>query len=112
MARMPDAPSPYGPLDLLQLRYFQAIARSGSITKAAALVGASQPTLTVALRNLEERLGTTLFLRDRRGMVLTDTGRVAFRVFFGTELCGAVEQGPGGRARGNGPQADQYEGSS
>lgn len=64
------------PLDLLQLRYFHAIARTGSLTKAAQSMKASQPTLTVALRNLEERLATTLFLRDRRGMVLTETGTI------------------------------------
>ena len=61
-------------IDLTQLRYFQAIASCGSLTAAARTLGVSQPTLTVALRNLEESLSTTLFLRERTGVKLTATG--------------------------------------
>lgn len=61
-------------MDLNHLRYFQAIAQSGSITAAAKSLGVSQPTLTVAMQNLEERLGTTLLLRDRSGARPTATG--------------------------------------
>ena len=64
-----------GPLDLTHLRYFQAIAESGSMTAAAKRLKVSQPTLTVAMRNLEEQLGTTLFLRSRAGVSLTTTGQ-------------------------------------
>ncbi len=61
-------------LDPTHLRYFLAIAAHGSITAAARALHASQPTLTVALRNLEEHLGTTLVLRERTGVTLTHTG--------------------------------------
>jgi molybdate transport repressor ModE-like protein len=65
---------PGASMDLNHLRYFQAIAQSGSITAAAKTLHVSQPTLTVAMQNLEERLGTTLLLRDRSGVRLTATG--------------------------------------
>lgn len=63
-------------MDLTQLRYFQAIAQHGSISAAARVLRVSQPSLTVAIQNLEEELKTTLLLRDRRGVTLTETGRL------------------------------------
>jgi DNA-binding transcriptional LysR family regulator len=66
-------------LELNQLRYFQTVARCGSLTQAARLLKVSQPTLTVAIRNLEERLGTTLLLRDRSGVQLSSTGQELLR---------------------------------
>lgn len=62
-------------MDLGHLRYFQTIARCRSLTRAARELGLSQPTLTVAVQQLEKNLGTTLFLRDPRGVSLTETGR-------------------------------------
>lgn len=62
-------------LDLTHLKYFQAIAEHGSLTAAAKKLQVSQPTLTVAMKNLEERLGTTLLLRSRAGVTLTATGQ-------------------------------------
>lgn len=62
-------------MDLGHLRYFQTIARCQSLTRAARELGLSQPTLTVAVQQLEKNLGTTLFLRDPRGVSLTETGR-------------------------------------
>ena len=62
-------------LDLTHLKYFQAIAEHGSLTAAAKKLQVSQPTLTVAMKNLEERLSTTLLLRSRAGVTLTATGQ-------------------------------------
>lgn len=62
-------------LDLMQLRYFRAVAEEGSMTRAARSLRVSQPTLTVAIRNLEQRLKTTLFHRERHGVTLTSTGQ-------------------------------------
>jgi DNA-binding transcriptional LysR family regulator len=62
-------------LDLVQLRYFQAIAQHGSFTAAARALKVSQPTLTVAVKHLEEELRTTLFHRSREGVKLTRTGQ-------------------------------------
>jgi DNA-binding transcriptional LysR family regulator len=66
-------------MDLTHLRYFQTIATCGSLTAAARVLRVSQPTLTVAMHNLEERLGTTLLLRERTGVRLTTTGEELLR---------------------------------
>ncbi len=63
-------------MDFNQLRYFLAVAEHGSISAAARAVQARQPTLSVAIKNLEEDLGATLFHRDSRGVSLTASGRV------------------------------------
>jgi DNA-binding transcriptional LysR family regulator len=63
-----------GDMDLRDLRYFAAIAESGSMTAAAKSLHVSQPTLTVAMQNLEEELKTQLFVRERSGVRLTATG--------------------------------------
>ncbi|HEY2514053.1 MAG TPA: LysR family transcriptional regulator, partial [Polyangiaceae bacterium] len=73
---------PYGralPYDLTQLRYVRAILACGSMTAAAKELRVSQPTLSNAVRDLEERLGTTLFTRVARGMTPTETGRALAR---------------------------------
>jgi DNA-binding transcriptional LysR family regulator len=66
-------------VDLIQLRYFRAIAQSKSMTAAAKMLGVSQPTLTGALQKLEESLRTALFFRERHGMTLTSTGQALLR---------------------------------
>ena len=66
-------------MDLRDLRYFAAIAQSGSMTAAAKSLHVSQPTLTVAMQNLEEQLKTTLFVRERSGVRLTATGEELLR---------------------------------
>jgi len=66
-------------VDLRDLRYFAAIAESGSMTAAAKTLHVSQPTLTVAMQNLEEELKSQLFLRERSGVRLTVTGEELLR---------------------------------
>src|SRR5687767_2425026 len=66
-------------MDLRDLRYFAAIAQSGSMTGAAKALHVSQPTLTVAMQNLEEQLKTQLFVRERSGVRLTATGEELLR---------------------------------
>ena len=61
-------------LDLRDLRYFEAIADAGHVGRAARALHRSQPTLTGAIRRLEERLGTALFERAGRGIRLTAAG--------------------------------------
>jgi DNA-binding transcriptional LysR family regulator len=62
-------------MELTPLRYFQVVARAGTLTAASRILGVTQPTLTLAMRQLERELGTTLLLRDRRGITLTATGK-------------------------------------
>ncbi|MDR5653260.1 LysR family transcriptional regulator [Ruixingdingia sedimenti] len=61
-------------IDLRQLGYFTAIAECGSITKAAALMGIAQPSLSEAVARLERELDVALVVRTGRGIVLTDAG--------------------------------------
>jgi LysR family nitrogen assimilation transcriptional regulator len=73
------ASTPSSGLELSHLRYLRAIAACGSLTGAARRLRVSQPTLSVALRELEERLGTTLFLRGPRGVVPTAAAEALVR---------------------------------
>lgn len=61
-------------MELRVLHYFLAVAREQSISKAAQALHLSQPTLSRQLRDLEESLGTPLFLRGNRKITLTDEG--------------------------------------
>jgi DNA-binding transcriptional LysR family regulator len=64
-------------MDLRQLRYFTTLAETKNFHRAAAKLNISQPPLTVAIRKLEQQLGAKLFLREPRGVQLTDAGRAA-----------------------------------
>lgn len=65
-------------MELRQLRYFVAIADSGSFTKAAERVYVAQSALSHQLAQLEDELGTPLFDRSRRGVELTEAGQRFF----------------------------------
>lgn len=64
-------------MDLRQLRYFTALADTLNFHRAAERLNMSQPPLTVAIRKLEEDLGTPLFERETRGVRLTAAGQAA-----------------------------------
>lgn len=66
-------------MDLRVLKYFLAVAREENITKAAALLHLTQPTLSRQLMQLEEELGVKLFQRSRHRIVLTDDGMLLRR---------------------------------
>lgn len=61
-------------MDIRVLKYFLAVAREGSITKAAQALHITQPTLSRQIMDLEQELGTTLFTRGKRRLALTDSG--------------------------------------
>ncbi|ARP89851.1 hypothetical protein CAL14_05725 [Bordetella genomosp. 9] len=61
-------------MNLKALRYFVAIADSGSFTAAAALVRIAQPALSRHMRELEAELGVPLLRRSARGAMLTQEG--------------------------------------
>ncbi len=62
------------PLDLRLLWYFKRTAEIGSLTKAAAELGTSQPALTRHIMRLERELRVALLLRDQRGVTPTEAG--------------------------------------
>jgi DNA-binding transcriptional LysR family regulator len=61
-------------ITLQQLRYFIEVAAEGSISAAADLLYVSQPTMSAALKDLESRTASTLFIRSVRGVTLTEDG--------------------------------------
>jgi DNA-binding transcriptional LysR family regulator len=66
-------------MDIRSLRYFVETARLSSFTQAAELLHVTQSTISKMVHQLEEELGTPLFIRDGRRLGLTDTGRVVFQ---------------------------------
>ena len=61
-------------MNIQQLRYVVAIANSGTFREAASKLFVSQPSLSVAIRDLEDELGFQIFTRTTTGAVLTSHG--------------------------------------
>lgn len=62
-------------LDIRLLRYFAVVAEENNMSRAAQRLFMSQPPLSRHIRQLEERLGVTLFVRHTKGLTLTEEGR-------------------------------------
>ena len=92
-------------MDLQQLRYFLAVARTGSFVRAAEEENAAQPTLSQQIKRLEAALKVPLFDRLGRGVKLTRFGEALvpraqeiFRQVAETErLLGGMQAVDGGR---------------
>jgi len=65
-----------GKIDLGALEIFKAVAEHGGITKAAARLHRVQSNVTTRVKQLEDRLGTALFLRHKGRLRLSSEGRV------------------------------------
>ncbi len=61
-------------LSLRQLEVFDAIARTGSVVKAAEVIGLSQSATSLSLRDLENNLGAPLFLRHGKKLLINENG--------------------------------------
>ncbi len=62
-------------MELKQLKYFEVVAREGSLSRASAILGVSQSMLTRHVQVLEQELGVSLLYRTGHGMQLTDIGK-------------------------------------
>ncbi len=65
-------------MNLKQLEYFVQVAELGSFSKAAVVLDIAQPALSRQVRSLETELHQQLFLRNGRGVTLTDAGKRLF----------------------------------
>lgn len=89
-------------LNYNHLRYFQAVAHEGNLTRAAARLNVSQSAVSTQIRHLEQRLGQSLFTRQGRALHLTEAGRIALdhadSIFAtGRELVATLQDGRGQR---------------
>jgi len=89
-------------LNYHHLRYFWVVAKEGGLTKAAAKLHVSQPTISAQIQALEAVLGEKLFRRAGRNLRLTDIGQhvlsYAEEIFsIGQDLLSSVKQRPTSR---------------
>ena len=83
-------------ISLSALRYFNAVAETGSISAAVQNLNISQATITESIQRLESHLGTLLFRRHARGMAMTHAGHEFLR--HTQRILGAVAAAEGALA--------------
>lgn len=77
-------------MNLVQLKYFQTVCTVGSVSEASKVLHISQPSLSAAIKALEEEYGVLLFKRQHKGMALTLEGEELFKLSVG--LTGHAEE--------------------
>lgn len=65
-------------MNLIQLKYFDAVCTFGTVSAAAEYLHISQPSLSAAIKALESEFGVNLFRRGHHGMTLTKEGETLF----------------------------------
>src|SRR5436853_5249344 len=91
-------------MTLHQLRIFLAVAQATTLTRASKQLGLAQPSLSKQLATLEESIGTQLFERAHKRVVLTDAGRLLMHHAQGV-ISGVDEAEAGLREFANGRRA-------
>ncbi len=77
-------------MNLVQLKYFQAVCTYHTVSDAAEYLHISQPSLSSAIKELEKEFGVNLFKRHHRGMTLTPEGEMLYNM--SKELLSRAEQ--------------------
>ncbi len=65
-------------IDLNLYKIFYVVAKNGNITKASNELFISQPAVTQAIKNLENTIGATLFIRTKKGVTLTEEAKILY----------------------------------
>ena len=65
-------------MELTQLEFFTTVVEEGSFSKAAERVYRTQPAVSIAVRRLEEEIGTKLFDRSQKTPTLTEAGELVY----------------------------------
>ncbi len=77
-----------------EIEYFLEVFQTRHVSKAAIRLGVTQPTLTLSLQKLEEKLGTKLFHRTKQGVIPTEQGTLLYRKAYTLLDCwGEVQKG-------------------
>ncbi len=87
-------------MDLSELRIFRAVVREGGVTRAAERLHRVQSNVTTRVRQLEDDLGTALFVREGKRLHLTPAGQTLLG--YADRLLALGRRGP---RRGAGPAA-------
>ncbi len=77
-------------MEILQLKYFDAIVRYGSVTKAAEKLHISQPAVSQSIARLEKELTVPLFARHGKRLKLTNYGTLLYNRL--PSILGAIEK--------------------
>ncbi len=80
-------------MDFKHLHYFITVVQEGTISAAARKLHISQPPLSIAIKQLEEELQTTLFHRGSRHIILTESGKILYqKASMILDLCNQTTQ--------------------
>ncbi|UXV35426.1 LysR family transcriptional regulator [Staphylococcus sp. IVB6181] len=66
-------------MDIKQMGYFIAVVQYGGMTNASRELFIAQPTISKAIKDLENELGSALFDRSKRHLTLTDSGEIFYK---------------------------------
>ncbi len=67
-------------MTIAQMQYFVAVCEYGTISKSAEMLHISQPSISLAIKDLEEQFGVTLFERENKRLSLSQEGRHMYEV--------------------------------
>lgn len=65
-------------VDIKHMKYFIEVVKQGGMTNASKSLYIAQPTISKAIKDIENEMGTPLFDRSKRHLILTDAGQIFY----------------------------------